>query len=108
VLNMRQRRHVSWQQRQARPRMDDQVVAGAVVPPDGLAMHESWQAGSCIPLKHTVRMLCTEKGTMSLHCVQCVHVDSHQLMADPSLCLLYIPAHTTPKKGRVERLPPNI
>lgn len=58
MVHVRQRTHVGRQQRQAWPRVDGQLVARAVMPPDGLATLQGGQGDRNVFRKHIVRTPC--------------------------------------------------
>ena len=69
VVHVRQRPHVGRQQRQAWPRVDGQLVARAVMAPDGLATLQGGQGDRNVFRKHIVRAPCKTTGTTVVHCV---------------------------------------
>ena len=69
MLHSWQRPQVEEDQRQAGARMDDQLITGAIVPPDGLATHEGRQACRPIQRDNLSRRCCVRRDTtMSVHC----------------------------------------
>lgn len=58
MLHAWQRPQVEVQQRQAGARMDDQLVTGTAVAPDGLATHEGRQAGRPVQRDNLSRKCC--------------------------------------------------
>ena len=68
MLHVWQRPQVEIQQRQAWPRMDDQLITrGAVVAHDGLATLERWQAGRHVQQGEFSRIFCMQSKTATSH-----------------------------------------
>lgn len=65
VAHVRQRPHVGRQQRQARPRVDDQLTVQAVMAPDGLAMLQGGQGDRHVFPEHVVCTPCKARHNVS-------------------------------------------